>query len=293
MGKGNLLLESETFRLTDDELPLFAERMEAFILAVDKCREQGDSIYGKGDLCYIEFLGRPLYEYYNQTSFDILRERIPGFARDMYVFLIGDLMHYDNITCGNCATLMELENSFPQANNGLLGPECNRFECDTKLTVFNEASWNHWKIAYLTKHPQYIDWQNVTHPYLPNLAYSNFLLGTETRSRFGGNDHTDFYKQVGPMAGPHKNALSLELGKIVAQANFYQYDDRVSKLNNNTGQMRDVYSLNAEGKHIYLSIDVDNAAFEVCDYNGYHQGEYPLDGGAPKEARKDHDIIVE
>jgi hypothetical protein len=295
MVKGNLLLESETFHLTHEELPTFAERMEAFILAVDKCREHGDSIYGKGDLSYTKFLEVPLYEYCDPDTYAILQERIPGFRRDMHVFLTYDLMNYDNKMCNTCTTLDEIENTFPNANNGLIGPECNRFNCNPDLTVFSEESWNCWKVAYLTKHPEHIDWKN-THPYLPNLEYSNQRLSSECFRLFGCESHTDFYKHTGLMAGGDKNALAMEVGKIVAESNFYQYNDALNKLNQTDEHLRKIYMIEKLGRPLYLSIDVEKAAFEVCDHNGSHLGEYLFDGtkhqNADNKGKRKHDIKV-
>ena len=282
MIKGNLLLESEAFRLTDAELPMFAERMEAFVLAVDKCRKHGDSIYGKGDLCNVIFLGKPLYEYYDSQSYKEIQQKIPGFSRDMHVYLTCDFLGYDNKTLSDCTTLADLDSCFPTANNGLFGPECDRFDCSDELAVCSEETWHQWKIAYLTKQPHHIDWSKATHQYLPNLDYSNLLLGIECRNRFGGKDHTDFHAKANPKAGGDMIALSLEVGKIVAEANFYQYNDRVSKLNNSPDHIRDIYSISVKGKIVHMSVDIHNAAFEVCDHNGRHQGQHQFDGKPPQ-----------
>ena len=294
MVSGNLLLESEAFRLAGDELSLFANRMESFILAVDHCREHGDTIFGKGDLSLVLFVDAPLYEFCDPDTFVSLQQKILGFSRDMHVFLTYDLLNYDNKLCGSCTTLTDLEQQFPAANNGLLGPECVRFNCADELAVYSEETWHQWKIAYLTKHSQHIDWSKATHQYLPNLAYSNFLLSIECRNRLGGKDHTNFYAKAGRMAGGDMIALSLEVGKVIAEANFYQYNDQVSKLNNSSDRIRDIYSISFKGKVIYLSIDIDNATFEVCDHQGRHLGEYPFDGGVPKSADPNggHDIKV-
>lgn len=283
MVKGNLLLETAAFQLTTADLPLFAKRIEAFQLAIDKCREHGDTIYGKGDLSVVNFLGLPLYEYIDPATLHLIQKHIPDFSRDMHVFLTNHLLGYDNKTHSACTTLNQLETHFPKANNGLLGPECNRFPCASALTVSDEESWHRWKIAYLSKYPQHIVWSSATHSYLPNLTYSNSLLAHECRSRFGGKDHQDFYANAGKLAGGAMVTLSRQVGKIIAEANFYQYSVRVSKLNKNARQLRDVYSIIKDGKQVYLSVDVDNAAFEVCDHTGQHQGEYPFDGGKSKQ----------
>lgn len=245
MIKGNLLLESETFRLTDDEVPLFVERMEALqTLLVDYIDEYGyDSIYGNGYLGMLQFKEYMFYEL-GFIELHILQKIIPGFSNDIQKAIIRLIGHDDKYSHSLSVSFCEFDAEFNGNNNGLLGLQCDRFSCPSKCAVYSEESWYRWKTDYLTKHPQHIDWKSSNHLYLPNLAYSNLLLGLENRSRFGGKDHTDFYAKAGKMAGGDMIALSLEVGRIIAEANFYQYDDRVSRLNNNSGQIRDIYSLN-------------------------------------------------
>lgn len=85
-------------------------------------------------------------------------------------------------------------------------------------------------------------------------------------------------------------------GKIVAEMNGWAYDDRVSKLNNNKGQMRDIFSSAfafTSYPTAYLSIDMEgpDLAFELHDRNGKHKGERAWDG-KKKEPKKHHDIRI-
>jgi hypothetical protein len=294
MVKGNLMLETEAFRISNEELGLFAERMESFLISVEKCREHGDTIYGKGDLSYTEFLGRPLYEYCDPETYILLKDTIPGFSRDLHIFLTYELLNYDNKICTpTCKTLADLESIFSKGNNGLLGPECDRFDCATELTVFSDDSWHDWKIAYLTKYPSHINVDYSKHTYLFNIEYSNKILARISLEKFG---HAEFYKGAShiPPGGP-RNALALEVGRIIAKKNFYKYNDPISKLNNTKSQQRDIYSLDAGGFIKYLSIDVENVAFEVCNDRGQHLCAIKFDGTIQSyaDSKGRHNIKVE
>lgn len=294
MVKGNLLLESETFRLTDNELLLFVERVEALQLAlvdyIDKF--EYDTIYGTGDLARLQFKE---FEFYQLGYIDIslIQNFIPNFSNDVQKTIIRLISHDDKNSVSLSSSFEEFNAEFNGENNGLLGLQCDRFACSSEFAVYNGESWYQWKTVYLTRYPQYIDWID-NHPYLPNLVYSNQKLGIECLRLFGQPDYKKFYSCAGVLAGSSKNALAIQVGKIIAESNFYQYDDRVSKLNNNKGQLRNIYALIKQERIIYLSIDVEKASFEVCDHTGCHIGEYWFDGNMHQGADKSgkHDIVV-
>ena len=76
-------------------------------------------------------------------------------------------------------------------------------------------------------------------------------------------------------------ALADKLGKSIAEANYYVYDNDLSQLESRLRKsQRKIYSLIlVDGTKQYLSIDFHKCfCFEVCDYRGRHIAEYRFDG---------------
>ena len=85
-------------------------------------------------------------------------------------------------------------------------------------------------------------------------------------------------------------ATFLELGKEVAMRNGYKYDENISRIN--TAGIRKIYSSSSIPK-LYLSIDVEHGAFELCNDRGQHQGEYSYEGVATDPVKRaDHNIKI-
>lgn len=85
-------------------------------------------------------------------------------------------------------------------------------------------------------------------------------------------------------------------GRKLAEMNGWIYDERVTKLNQNSGQLRYIFSSAAHftGYPIaYLSLDMEgpDLCFELCDRKGKHHGEYSWDGSS-KAPKEHHDIKV-
>lgn len=83
----------------------------------------------------------------------------------------------------------------------------------------------------------------------------------------------------------------LEMGKEVAELNFYFKNDDLTKINTTKHKIRHIYeSKNVSGKKRYLSIDVEKGAFEVCDEKGTHQEEILFDEKHSGGQKLDHSI---
>lgn len=93
-----------------------------------------------------------------------------------------------------------------------------------------------------------------------------------------------------------REGLLIKYGKIIAEANGWTYNDKISKLNSNSGQLRYIFDSSlfyVNYPIAYLSIDLEGPelAFEVCNKKGKHQGECSWDGKM-KKPKKNHDIKV-
>jgi len=91
----------------------------------------------------------------------------------------------------------------------------------------------------------------------------------------------------------------LQVGKIVAEMNGWEYDSKVTQLNDNPRHRRSIYRSVNVNKKYYLSIDFEKAygAFELHKHNGKHLGEIGFKGTHPPRNanpnnNNDHDIRV-
>lgn len=94
-----------------------------------------------------------------------------------------------------------------------------------------------------------------------------------------------------------KQAEVLRVGTIVAEMNGWSFDERVTKLNKNAGQLRRIFrSVNSKST-CYLSVDVEKTygAYELLNHKGKHLGEISFKDDF-KELKPDtqgyHDIQV-
>lgn len=88
-----------------------------------------------------------------------------------------------------------------------------------------------------------------------------------------------------------RQSMLIKYGRKVAEMNGWCYDEKITKLNQNPGQLRYIFSSTdhfTDFPTAYLSIDMEgpDLGFELCDKNGNHKGEYSWDGG--NKPPKDH-----
>lgn len=93
-----------------------------------------------------------------------------------------------------------------------------------------------------------------------------------------------------------RQSMLIEYGRKVAEMNGWCYDEKVTKLNQNSGQLRFVFSSSdhfTDYPIAYLSVDMEgpDLGFELCDKNGKHKGEYSWNGGH-KDPKEHHGIRV-
>ena len=127
--------------------------------------------------------------------------------------------------------------------------------------------------------PVFPDWVPLEN-HLPNEGISTPLLNVQK-----------FYNTFQGKTRIQKTAEARALGKQVAELNFFEYSKGVSKANK--GAIRDIYvSKNTTGRKIYLSIDVEKGAFEVCEDDGTHLKEILFNGKQNGGQKLDHSIRV-
>ena len=93
-----------------------------------------------------------------------------------------------------------------------------------------------------------------------------------------------------------RQSMLIEYGRKVAEMNGWCYDEKITKLNQNAGQLRYVFSSTdhfTDYQTAYLSLDMEGPelGFELCDKNGNHKGEYSWKG-THKDPKDHHGIRV-
>lgn len=112
---------------------------------------------------------------------------------------------------------------------------------------------------------------------LPNKKLCDYYLILQNKLISNGNDPMNIY---------------LRISNEVALRNGYIYSNTLSKKNSTDKTKRVIYKHQKED--IYLSVDVEHGAFEVCNGRGRHCGEYSYIGKMlqPRDKTGNHDINV-
>jgi len=125
---------------------------------------------------------------------------------------------------------------------------------------------------------------------LPNIKFSDQLVN---------GDWSEFYRATSSLGPNEKTAKVRELATEVAFINGYEYAQELSSRNSQRARAtRQVFvsKFAPQGHALYLSTDFEKAAgaFEVCDRNGRHLGEWLFSGKKNGDADNSggHDILV-
>ena len=199
----------------------------------------------------------------------------------------------------------ELQQSHPDKLNALMG-----YLNDTDIQKFVDSPGARYEVViqYCSANNNLIDWQRSKHDFLPNISHSNEYLAlqhntldTDLRqrsleiSKFASAYCTeDYTKDL--KGGRTREALAEEVGNEVARRNFYKKEEELSKAEANLRKsLRSIYSIEKNGQKMYLSIDFEKCiAFEWCNNNGEHLGEFRFDGqqNGQKDKSGGHDILA-
>lgn len=116
----------------------------------------------------------------------------------------------------------------------------------------------------------------------PNLKLSNeFMDLVKFREDINRNPHD-------------KQAIIQPVADGIAKLNGYKFNKNLSTLNQRkSSSYRKIYeSVCSDEEKIYLSVDFEKGAFELCNHEGVHQGEYKFDGEKSGRAQSDHSIYL-
>ncbi|CAD6882449.1 hypothetical protein [Methylomonas albis] len=148
---------------------------------------------------------------------------------------------------------------------------------------------NHWKIKERLIADLLNDYQpdksnlpTLNKP-LPNLKLSNEFV-----------DLAKFRADLNSHSHEGKLALIQSIADRIAKLNGYKFNPNLSTSNQiKSKSYRKIYeSICENGKKIYLSVDFEKGAFELCNHEGEHQGEIKFDGEKSGIAQLNHNIFI-
>ena len=155
-------------------------------------------------------------------------------------------------------------------------------------SVFDKHSWfglHHHFFRHNPNDETYF--KEGEHLYFPNLSYSNELVNGNWTNFY---DEQERKKNFGSGS---KEAIIRNIAEKIAIRNFYTFNPAISSNNQRIKKsFRQIFEAGAGKQKIYLSTDFESGAFEVCDYRGYHLGEYLFSGKNEKGIDRSHDIIL-
>ncbi|MBN8876850.1 MAG: hypothetical protein J0I32_04835 [Sphingobacteriales bacterium] len=162
------------------------------------------------------------------------------------------------------------------------------------------SSWFEWKRLWLSQHQVEIVWKNGDDDFLPNKTLSDEILWKEVIShgmedklpKYKGNRTITFYEEVMKKKGPNTEAYTIEVGKKVAEANYYIYLPVLSRNERDAVKsLRTIFRLiGRNGSPQYISLDHKHGMFEYHNERGDHRGEFKFDGSYNSEAQNSHNF---
>ncbi len=207
-------------------------------------------------------------------------------------FIVNQLL-YRFPTPNRSKNLSDLEDEFLNANNGILLIGYLK----EKKYISNENSWFKLHYEYLAANPEYINW--TKNEVLPNFLYSNRRILEIVKKQLP-NAKTEeaaltfFEKDMVRKFRSEKGDL-IDLANDIAEQNSYQFNNHLSSLEKvKRGSSRHIFQIMKNNAIQYLSLDFENAQFELCDAQGRHMGVYNFSGRktAERDMKGDHDIWV-
>lgn len=124
---------------------------------------------------------------------------------------------------------------------------------------------------------------------------SPFPNSDQVTKVYARNDWSAFYSCFKNLNQLEKTAKYRKIASDIATANGYTFNARLTSLNSRIRRsLRQIFTRTTDKGDIHLSTDFEKGAFEVCDQDGKHLGEWLFSGEKHKPADSSgfHDIIL-
>ena len=293
MKTANLLIDCD-FLLFDQPEENITKILEDFFLAHGKAREFGDKVYNSSEIWRKTYIinGEKYGLIETLSNFSQAKMIFPWLSLQLQQSFTQALLHYP-LTKRNASNLQELEEEFPNENNGILGVN----KAGVIKRVHNIPSLYHLHVEYLKQYPEFINWEE--NGILPLTEYSNMCI-------------ISLVEQINPNLNQDEEKLSffqrhyirtlrnntgdlIDLATEIASRNCYEKDSELSSSESKlTGSQRLIFKINKHGEFQYISLDFENGQWEVCNEKGEHLGVYNFSGiqTANTDTTGNHDILT-
>jgi hypothetical protein len=169
--------------------------------------------------------------------------------------------------------------------------------------VYNKANWFSLHRTYFHANSDdmsYFEYSKNRHSDRDDIVFANEENEIKGVIKRGDKYHLFFpfreYQQEIYGNTDFKLANKEQLGRQIAELNFYIKDKTVENLNQTKNKKRQIYKAGKDKNALYLSLDMEQkvtVAFEICDEKGDHKGEYDAKtGGRNKSPNSSHNINV-
>jgi hypothetical protein len=140
-----------------------------------------------------------------------------------------------------------------------------------------------WALKKKSLSEPYKNMKPSLHNILPKKKISNQLV----------DNNWDKFREKLKKYPDDKNAKIKEMAENVAEINGYKFNQDLSSHNQKLKKsFRFIYEGGKGKQKIYLSTDFEKGAFEVCNYQGTHLGEYSFNEEKTGKAKSDHNICL-
>lgn len=301
---GNLLTYEESLRWEDRDLDRGRFVMELND-AILKARSEDHSIWMTPTLMNLTLSWGSFFQFLWEKGADesYRIQLFPWLTQIQYEVLCRIFYSIGPPTNQSSNNIEELENEFQGDNNGLIGFEVAAYP---DKYVYNLISLEDWNSQYLKLYPEFIEWRGCGSDYFPQIKKTLLYLEQEIKKHHEDEEVAKFMKKHENNIGvvyyeevmkkksvEDKIAYAEVVGNIVAEINFYSFEEDISKAEfEATNKKRRVFGIIKNGSKQYLSIDFEKGMFEVLNDRGVHLGEYRFCGTKNKDADKDgnHDL---
>jgi hypothetical protein len=186
---------------------------------------------------------------------------------------------------GKMGALSVSLNSHPRWNKHEIELTCVSNDQQKSVTIKHVSQQKHVdynKCFILIIKSGEISLPTLTNPF-PNLVQSNKLVN---------NDWSKF-KQDLDNHSDQKLSLIQKMADSIARINGYAFNKTLSSLNKKKSKSyRKIYQGGSDNNRVYLSVDFEKGAFELCNNDGQHQGEYKFNGDKSRDKKGDHNISI-
>ncbi len=181
-----------------------------------------------------------------------------------------ELMHNLINKSENIFLCLGIDNQFPKGGNYVFSCDCHSYKLKPEL-IKNPNDW----FKYISNDLETDSWKHKQN-YFPKREFSDRLVN---------NDWDKFRRDLKSISSNEKMAKIKEIGALVAKINGYRFNSDLSS--HNQKKCKSARSIHQAGKKrdtIYLSVDFEKGAFEVCDFDGIHLGEFGFNGKRLQDA---------